>query len=340
MMAVVASDDAADSCELREAGGVTNRERRLTCDGVDYQLLRTIGGGGSGDVWLAEAGAKQWAVKVLRSGADRKKIERFHREGSFQAECGHKSIVPVIGRGEDGDQLFYVMPCYPDTLRDVITRGDVDSQTLLSYIRQIGEALQFAHQRGISHRDVKPENVLVDGELAALADFGIAHFKDSTLTSAGELVGNRDYRAPEQRKGRDARDVDPSADVYALGLVVNECFTGKIPAGPSYLSIETASPLFSYLDATVARMLAQLPSNRPSIADCMTDIRFFEAKKNSEIDDIDDALRHGDEAPLNDDGRFDELFRQASEDIWYASSLVQPRRPRTSGSTTGTGTSD
>ncbi|GAB3791334.1 serine/threonine-protein kinase [Nocardioides ungokensis] len=300
---------------------------RLTCDGIEYKLLTPLGGGGSGDVWLAEAGAKQWAVKLLRSGADRKKIERFDREASFQAGCAHEHIVPVIGRGKHGDRFFYIMPCYPDTLRDVIARRDVDFRTLLSYIRQIGDALQFAHERGIAHRDIKPENVLVDGALAVLADFGIAHFVDSTLTSAGELVGNRDYRAPEQRRGQDARDVGPEADVYALGLIVNECFTREIPAGPSYRSIETAFPLLSYLDTTVARMLAQIPRNRPTIADVLTDIRFFEAKRNDEIDDIEEALRLADGAPSSGAEQFDALFRQASEDIWYASSLIASKTP-------------
>ncbi|MEU0265204.1 serine/threonine-protein kinase [Nocardioides sp. NPDC006303] len=300
---------------------------RLTCDGVDYELRTTVGGGGSGDVWLADAEAKCWAIKVLRPTADRKKIERFDREASFQEGCHHDHIVPVVGRGEDEGRLFYIMPCYPDTLRDVINRGEADSKTLLSYVQQIGEALRFAHERGIVHRDVKPENVLVDGASAALADFGIAHFVDSTLTSAGDLVGNRDYRSPEQRRGQDARGLGPAADVYALGLIVNECFTREIPAGPSYSSIEASYPLMSYLDPIVARMLAQSPGNRPTIVDVLTDIRFFEAKKNDEIKDIEEALRLDDDPPPGDAEKFDSLFRQSGEDIWYAASLIASKTP-------------
>jgi serine/threonine protein kinase len=300
---------------------------RLTCAGIEYELQKTVGGGGSGDVWLARAQASLWAVKVLKSGADHKKIERFDREASFQESCGHDHIVPVVGRGKHEGQPFYIMRYYPDTLRRVIDRGGADARTLLSYIEQIGEALQFAHEHGIVHRDIKPENIVVEGESAALADFGIAHFVDSTLTSVGDLVGNRDYRAPEQQKGRDARDVGPAADVYALGLIVNECFTGQTPAGPSYSSIEASHPLMSYLDPIVARMLAQSPGNRPAAVDVLTDIRFFEAKKNEEIADIEEALRLDDKVPQSDAEQFDPLFRQASEDIWYATNLIASRTP-------------
>lgn len=295
---------------------------RLTCDGIDYVLQKPVGGGGSGDVWLAHAEASRWAVKLLKPTADRKKIERFGREASFQQDCRHDHIVPVVGRGEDEGRLFYIMPCYAETLRGVIAGGKADSRTLLSYIQQIGDALHYAHEKGIVHRDLKPENVLVDGGSAALADFGIAHFADSALTSEGDLVGDRDYRAPEQRKGQDAREVGLAADVYALGLLVNECFTGEIPAGPSYRSIEASRPLMSYLDPIVARMLAQSPGNRPAIADVLTDIRFFEAKKNDGIDDIEEELRRDDDTPPGGVERFDALFRQASQDIWYAANLI------------------
>jgi len=299
----------------------------MTCAGVEYKLQTTVGGGGSGDVWLARAQESLWAIKVLRSGANREKIKRFHREASFQESCGHDHIVPVVGRGEYGGQAFYIMPYYTDTFRRIVDRREADATTLLSYIEQVGEAVQFAHEHGIVHRDIKPENIVVDGNFAALADFGIAHFVDSTLTSVGDLVGNRDYHAPEQQKGRDARDVGPAADVYALGLVVNECFTGETPAGSSYTAVETSHPLMSYLDPIVARMLAQSPGNRPTIADVLTHIRFFEAKKNDEIAEIEDTLRLDANVPRSDSEKFQPLFRQASEDIWYAASLIASKTP-------------
>ena len=277
-------------------------------------------------MWLADAKATRWAIKLLRPG-NSEKLERFNREASFQEGCSHEHIVRVVGRGEHEGRPFYIMPWYPDTLRAIINRAEADAGTLLSYIQQIGKALQFAHERGIAHRDIKPENVLVDGSSAYLADFGIAHFADSTLTSAGDLVANRDYRAPEQRKGQDARSVGPAADVYALGLIANECFTQEIPAGPSYLSIEATYPLMSYLDSIVARMLTQGPDNRPAIVDVLTDMRFFEAKKTDEIADIDETLRLDGDAPPGDPELLDALFRQASEDIWYATGLIASKTP-------------
>lgn len=294
----------------------------LTCDGVSYRLQKTVGGGGSGDVWLAEAQDSQWAIKLLKPGTDQKKIERFQREASFQESCSHDDIVRVVGKGEHEGQLYYIMPRYGDTLRSIIDKGDADAGTLLSYIRQIGTALQFAHESGVVHRDVKPENVLVDADSAALADFGIAHFADSTLTLAGDQIGNRDYRAPEQRKGQDARLVGAAADVYALGLIINECFTREIPAGPSYRSIEESYPLMSYLDSIVERMLAQSPDNRPAMADVLTDIRFFEAKKNDEIADVEEALRFFDKDVAEGTNQLDEMYRRASEDVWYAAGLL------------------
>lgn len=294
----------------------------LTFDGVRYELQKTVGGGGSGDVWLARAQGKDWAIKILKDPADEKKVERFEREADFQEGCRHDHIVRVVARGEHEGRLCYIMPCYPETLRDVINRGGTNTQTLLSYIRQIGEALRFTHERGIAHRDLKPENVLIDGASAALADFGIAHFVDSTLTAAGELVGNRDYRAPEQRKGQDAREVMPAADVYALGLMVNECFTGEIPAGPSFRSIEVSHPLMSYLDPIVTRMLAQSPADRPDVGDVLTDILFLDAKQRAEISRIEESLRSDHDDPSCDTDQRDRILRQASEDIWYAARLL------------------
>lgn len=300
---------------------------KLTCDGVEYELQKAIGGGGSGDVWLADAPAGPWAIKLLKPDADRKKAERFDLEAAFQASCRHAHIVRIVARGAHEGRPFYIMPWYPDTLRGVINRGEADADTLLSYIHQIYEAIRFAHQNGIVHRDIKPENVLVDGANAALADFGIAHFVDSALTTAAELLANRDYRAPEQQRGRDARQVGPGADVFALGLITNECFTREIPAGPIYRSIEASYPLVSYLDPIVARMLAQNSGNRPAVVDVLTEIRFFEAKKNDDIDDIEEALRLDDNAPPIAAERFEALFRQASEDIWYGASLIASKTP-------------
>lgn len=296
--------------------------RKLVCDGIEYELEKTVGGGGSGDVWLADAEGKRWAVKMLRAGGDRTRAERFDREASFQAESQHDHIARVVGRGEHEGRPFYIMPFYPDSLRSVIDRGEADAKTLLAFLQQIGEALQFAHERGVAHRDVKPENVLVNGATAALADFGIAHFADSTLTAASDLVGNRDYRAPEQRRGQDARNVGRAADVYALGLIINECFTGAIPAGPTYRLIETSHPTFSYLDPIVARMLSQVPDNRPSVTDVLTDVYFSEAKRTDEIGDIECQFRLlGAEAHENAD-YFDAVVEQSSEDVWYATRLI------------------
>ena len=136
------------STEYESTPPTTTRDRvcaALTvCTGIEYELQETVGAGGSGDVWLAQAQGSLWAVKVLKAGADHKKIERFDREASFQESCGHDHVVPVIGRGEHEGHPFYIMRYYPETLRRVIGRGGADARTLLSYVEQIGAALEAA----------------------------------------------------------------------------------------------------------------------------------------------------------------------------------------------------
>jgi serine/threonine protein kinase len=148
-------------------------------------------------------------------------------------------------------------------MRSGINGGDV-----LPLYNQVLDAVEAAHLLGTVHRDIKPENILYDDatQLLVLADFGIARFQEDALattihTSPSERLANFAYAAPEQRVP--GADVDARADIYALGLLLNEMFTGQIPLGSGIRSIKDAAPQFAYLDGLVDLMIQQRPEGRP-----------------------------------------------------------------------------
>jgi serine/threonine protein kinase len=219
------------------------------------RLERRLGVGGMGAIYLAqqERPRRQVAVKVLRPQAlaDAKQwplfLARFRREADATAALDHANIVPIYEFGEQDDLAYLVMPYLPDgSLADLLAReGPLPIPQALTYIDQIASALDYAHQHGIVHRDVKPSNLLLhpDGRLL-LADFGIARPLDQRdlpnialasdmshaagLTVGGGALGTPDYMAPEQIRGK---RVGPSADIYALGIVTYAALTGRTPFG-------------------------------------------------------------------------------------------------------------
>lgn len=188
--------------------------------------------------------------------------------------------------------LAYNKSFEPTTLRSLIGEG-ISLEKIPQYFSQILEAVQVAHQQEIWHRDLKPENILYDSssDLLLVADFGIAHFCEEFLitsmeTGLQERLANFQYAAPEQRtKGR---SVDFKADVYALGLILNEMFTGEVPHGTNYKSIASVAPKFAYLDKLVDRMIRQFPDERPNISEVMDELRksslmLYQAKEMSSL---------------------------------------------------------
>ena len=193
------------------------------------------------------------AIKVLRPQllADARQwplfLARFRREADATAALDHANIVPIYEFGEQDDLAYLVMPYLPDgSLAEVLARhGPLTIAQTLAYIDQIGSALDYAHQHGIIHRDVKPSNLLLhpDGRLL-LADFGIARpldqrdlprialasdqRDDAALTVGGMALGTPDYMSPEQIRGE---RVGPAADIYALGVVSYAMLTGRSPFG-------------------------------------------------------------------------------------------------------------
>jgi serine/threonine protein kinase len=140
---------------------------------------------------------------------------------------------------------------------------------IITVFEKILDGIAAAHTRRVWHRDLKPENILVSKDLTdvRIADFGIAHFEQDELyseanTKAGDRLANFRYAAPEQRDPN--AEKDHRADIFALGLMLHEMFTGEVPQGTSYRKIGDVEPEFGHLDAVVERMIRQRADDRPS----------------------------------------------------------------------------
>src|SRR4051794_8979369 len=199
-----------------------------------YRVLSLLGEGSTGAVYLAERDGEDGpvALKVLgrEFARDERFRKRFIRESEIAASLHHDHVVPILGFGEADGELYLAMRHIEGSdLRALLARdGALDPTRALDLLSQIADALDDAHARGLVHRDVKPANILVDGERAYLADFGLAKHASSASSLTGErsFVGTIAYVSPEQVKGE---KVDGRADVYSLGCVLHEALTGAPP---------------------------------------------------------------------------------------------------------------
>ncbi len=206
----------------------------------DLEVEAILGEGGMGVVYRARQKRldRIVALKVLPEGLsqDPAFAERFEREARTLARLDHPHIVRVFDFGER-DGLYYLLMEYVDgaNLRDVLHEGRMRPEEALRIVPQICEGLQFAHDAGVIHRDVKPENILIDAQgNAKITDFGLAKLlehgpRDVTLTGTGQVMGTVQYMAPEQY--RTPQTVDHRADIFSLGVVFYEMLTGELPVG-------------------------------------------------------------------------------------------------------------
>ncbi len=244
-----------------------------------------IGRGGMGAVYKArQPHLDRWvALKVLSSGlaSDKAFADRFTREARVLAKLNHPNIVTLHDFGQAGDYFFLLME-YVDgvNLRQAMRTGKFTPEQALSVVPKICEALQYAHSEGILHRDIKPDNILLDsrGNLK-IADFGIAKvvgteadpFSTSSssgavtaLTHASTSLGTPQYMAPEQVT--DPNKVDHRADIYSLGVVFYEMLTGELPTG-EFVPPSQVSQVDARIDAVVQRALEQEREQRQQSAD-------------------------------------------------------------------------
>jgi len=203
-----------------------------------HTLERELGGGGMSKVFVAEETRlkRKVVVKVLSPElAQGISIERFEREIQTVAALQQANIVGVLSAGETNGLPFYTMPFVEgESLRARLGRGPMAATEVIGVLRDVSKALAYAHQRGVVHRDIKPDNVLISGGTAVVTDFGIAKALSAsrtdsgagaTLTQIGTSIGTPAYMAPEQAAGDP--DIDHRADIYALGAMAYELLSGQ-----------------------------------------------------------------------------------------------------------------
>lgn len=208
-----------------------------------YEMVRHIARGGMAQVYLARDQLldRPVALKVLfpELSVDHSFVERFRREAKAAANLSHPNIVSVYDWGQ-GDSTYYIVMEYVNgpTLSSMLKQGPLEPERAAAIAASVAAALDFAHRRGVIHRDVKPGNVLIDDRAQVkVADFGIARAVGTSedLTQTGSVMGTATYFSPEQAQGY---AVDPRSDVYSLGVVLYEMVTGRPPfSGDNPVSI-------------------------------------------------------------------------------------------------------
>src|SRR5687768_17355510 len=239
------------------------------------------------NVYLAEDQelGRRVAIKILndRHAGDDQFVERFRREAKNAASLSHPNIVSIYDRGE-AEGTYYIAMEYLDgrSMKElIVARGPAPIHIAVDYARQILAAIRFAHRHGIVHRDIKPHNVIVDGEgRVKVMDFGIARAGASQMTEAGSIIGTAQYLSPEQARGA---PVDQTSDLYSTGIVLYELLTGSVPfTGETPVEIamkhlsQTPVPPSTHrpevprdLDYVVLRALAKDPAERYRSAEDM-----------------------------------------------------------------------
>jgi predicted Ser/Thr protein kinase len=234
------------------------------------EVLEFVGRGGMGMVYKARQLAldRVVALKILppESGRDSAFAERFTREARSLARLNHPGIVAVYDFGQGGEMFYLVMEFVDGVnLRHLLRQRELTPDRALQIVPQICEALQYAHEEGIIHRDVKPENILMDRRgRVKIADFGLAKLvgaapNASLLTRSSQVMGTLYYMAPEQLES--PLTVDHRADIYSLGVVFYEMLTGGLPLG-RFAPPSHKVPVDARLDNVVLRALEKEPERR------------------------------------------------------------------------------
>ena len=259
-----------------------------------YELEELVGTGGMSSVFRAHDHQleREVAIKILHQhyAEDPEYLERFRREARAVARLSHPNIVTVIDRGDDDGRQYIVFEHVKgENLKELVLRkGRLPVHQALELALHIADGLSFAHEHGLVHRDVKPQNVLLSSEgEVKVTDFGIARslHMEHGVTQTGTVIGTGEYIAPEQASGK---PVSPATDVYSLGVVLWELLAGDVPfVGDNFVAValrhvnepppslrERRPDVSPRLDAAVQRALAKDPARRlPSMAAFAQELR-------------------------------------------------------------------
>ncbi|MGE5802707.1 MAG: serine/threonine-protein kinase, partial [Gemmatimonadota bacterium] len=239
--------------------------------GTAYRVEQELGGGGMSRVFVAEETrlARRVVIKVLPPDlALEMRVDRFNREIQLSASLQHPHIVPLLAAGGYEDLLYYTMPFVEgEALRTRLSReGELPVRDAVRILKDVADALAYAHARGVVHRDIKPDNVLLSGHHAVVADFGVAKAvsqakTESGLTSVGVALGTPAYMAPEQAAGDP--NIDHRADIYAFGAMAYEMLTGR----PPFAGMAPHQMLAAHVTEPVVPITDRRPALSPALAE-------------------------------------------------------------------------
>ena len=270
------------------------QDRLQSSLGSQYRLERELGGGGMSRVFLAEESAlnRKVVIKVLPpemvSGVNQ---DRFRREIQLAARLNHPHIVPLLAAGAAGDVLWYAMPFIEgESLRVKLARGgELPVAETARILREVADALAYAHGQGVVHRDIKPDNVLLSGRHALVTDFGVAKAVsassgDHNMTSLGVALGTPAYMAPEQASADP--NVDSRADIYALGAMAYEMLVGQ----PPFTQMSPQAVLAAHITQTPAPVASHRPAVPPALNAIV--MRCLEKRPADRWQSADDIMPH------------------------------------------------
>jgi eukaryotic-like serine/threonine-protein kinase len=248
------------------------RDQLQSTLGTTYSIERELAGGGMSRVFAATEVAlgRTVVIKVLPADmAGQVSIDRFKREISLAARLQHAHIVPLLNAGESGGLPYFTMPFIEgESLRVRIARhGELPLNDAVRMLREVASALAYAHERGIVHRDIKPDNVLLSGGAAMVTDFGVAkalsassNAEEGKVTSLGVALGTPAYMAPEQATADPA--VDHRADIYAFGALAYEILSGQ----PPFVGRSPQALLAAHITETPESIAKRRPNIPPALA--------------------------------------------------------------------------
>jgi eukaryotic-like serine/threonine-protein kinase len=254
-------------------------ERLKNAFAGQYEIDREVGSGGMATVYLARdlKHDRQVAIKILRPElAAALGPDRFPREIRIVAKLQHPHVLPLHDSGETEGFLYYVMPFVDgESLRSKLDReGQLPVHDAVRILKEVADALAYAHSHGVLHRDIKPDNVTLSGRHALVMDFGVAKAVSSAggekLTTVGVAVGTPTYMSPEQATGEE--HIDQRSDIYALGILGYELLTGSTPF--------TGKTAQAILSAHVLEPPAEITTKRPAVPPALADLLMRCLEKN------------------------------------------------------------